>query len=139
MSFKLFYTKWAHSLNRTATGIVLAGATLNGIVDANNTIPTVIFDMGNTSYGRTLTSDQSPVNGYDPTPVFAYISGLSPFTVYHFRVVAQNSIGTNYGNDMEFKTAAESPIPTISETGVIILGIMLMFIGLASLRKREQA
>ncbi|HOP46299.1 MAG TPA: hypothetical protein PK874_01445 [Desulfobacteraceae bacterium] len=123
-----------------ATAVGPTYATLNGTVNANGDSTTVTFEYGaDTSYGKTVTADQSPFTGSVNTAVSSSIAGLVNDTIYHYRVVAENTGGRTYGEDMKFKTAAESPIPTISETGVIILGIMLMFIGLASLRKRERA
>ncbi len=40
------------------------------------------------------------------------ITGLQPGTTYHVRAYATNSLGTGYGNDIEFKTLAVPPTVT---------------------------
>ncbi|MDX1638447.1 MAG: LamG-like jellyroll fold domain-containing protein [Balneolaceae bacterium] len=83
------------------------GATLNGTADANGASTTVTFQYGtDTSYGNSVTADQSPLSGTLNTPVSAEITGLSEGTTYHYRTVAQNSEGTNYGSDQAFTTLA---------------------------------
>ncbi len=95
-----------------ATGLSTTGATLNGIVNANNSPATVTFEYGlTTAYGSTVTATVSPVSGSLPTAVSATITGLDPFTVYHYRVVATNSSGTTNGADLTF-TTAELPVVT---------------------------
>src|SRR6185503_2112875 len=39
--------------------------------------------------------------------VSADLTGLAPRTTYHYRIVAQNSIGTTYGGDVSFMTIIE--------------------------------
>jgi hypothetical protein len=88
-----------------ATDISAYTATLNGTVNAFNDDTTVTFEYGlDTSYGSTVTADQSPVTGLTDTPVSAAVTGLTANVTYHFRVVAANSVGTIYGADMTFTT-----------------------------------
>jgi hypothetical protein len=51
--------------------------------------------------------------GNDSGPFFLYVTehltGLSPNTTYHFRLVAENASGTTEGDDEEFTTAATEP------------------------------
>jgi hypothetical protein len=83
--------------------------TLNGTVNANSTSTTVTFEYGLTAgYGTTVTADQSPVSGASNTFVSKAISGLTPSTTYHFRVVAVNASGTTYGADLTVTTLAAS-------------------------------
>ena len=110
---KTFYAKWAiitsapTALTNAATGINLTSATLNGTVNANNADTTVTFEYGLTAaYGTTVTADQSPVTGGSNTAVSVVLSGLSPNTTYHYRVVGQNSEGITNGADMTFTTSA---------------------------------
>lgn len=86
-----------------ATNITPFSATLNGTVNPNNSSTTVSFEYGQTdSYGTTVPGVPSPIGGSSVTPVSADITGLTANTLYHFRVVATNSAGTSYGNDMIF-------------------------------------
>jgi phosphodiesterase/alkaline phosphatase D-like protein len=88
-----------------ASSISTTTATLNGTVNANNDDATVTFEYGlTTSYGTSVTADQSPVTGSTNTPVSKGISGLSPNTTYHYRVRAQNSEGITMGADQTFTT-----------------------------------
>ncbi len=103
-----------------ATAITGTTATLNGTVNANNASTTVTFEYGLTAaYGSTVPGVPSPVNGNVVTPVSAAISGLAPNTLYHFRVIGVNAVGTSNGNDLTFTTLAIPPIVvTSAATGV---------------------
>ena len=72
------------------------------------------FDYGlTTSYG--LSTPESASIGSDDSiyPASASISGLAPLSLYHFRIVATNSIGTTDGPDQSFATLPLSqPSPT---------------------------
>ncbi len=102
-----------NATTNTATSITSTGATLNGTVNANNDSTTVTFDYGlDTSYGSSVTADQSPVSGNTDTAVSKAITGLTPNTTYHFRVDATNSGGTTDGLDQTFTTSAVAPTAT---------------------------
>jgi len=103
-----------------ASGVGTTGATLNGTVNANNASTTVTFEYGlTTSYGTTVTADQSPVTGMTATAVSKAISGLTPNTLYHYRAVGQNTAGTTNGGDMTFTTSAAAPaVTTNAASGV---------------------
>ena len=82
-------------------------AILNGTVNANSAETTATFEYGtDTNYGSTITAAQNPVTGTSDTAVSASLSGLTAETTYHYRVKAVNSIGTVFGSDMSFTTAA---------------------------------
>ncbi|GEM_PF-1196486 len=103
-----------------AASVTASGATLNGTVNANNASSTVTFEYGlDTSYGSTVTADQSPVNGLADTPVSAAVSGLDPNTTYHYRVVGQNIAGTVNGGDLTFTTGKIAPTATTDPATVI--------------------
>src|SRR3982074_2246722 len=46
-----------------------------------------------------------PAGGTTPVEVSAPISGLSPHTIYHYRIVASNAGGSSVGADQTFTTA----------------------------------
>jgi C1A family cysteine protease len=99
-----------------AGSVTGTGAVLNGTVNANNFSTTVTFQYGLTaSYGSTVTADQSPVTGTGNTTVSKTISGLTPGTTYHYRVVAVNSAGTTIGADMTF-TTSDTASPSLAIT-----------------------
>jgi phosphodiesterase/alkaline phosphatase D-like protein len=103
-----FFTRAAPTVTtNAATGVNSAAATLNGTVNANNDSTIVTFEYGSTtSYGNTVTADQSPVTGNTNTAVSKALTGLTSNTTYHYRVVGVNANGTSYGADMTFYTAA---------------------------------
>ncbi len=96
----------------TATSIGSTGATLNGTVDPNKQTTSYSFQYGpTTSYGKTTPA--GTVSGNGGKSVSASITGLTPSTLYHFRLTATNVSGPSTGQDMTFKTtAAGTPAPT---------------------------
>jgi len=89
----------------SATIVTSTSVTLNGIINPNSTNTEVTFEYGTTtSYGFSVTADQSPVSGSDHINVSAIPEGLIPGTTYHYRLKAENSAGVIYGNDIEFVT-----------------------------------
>ena len=87
-----------------ATNVSGTSATLNGHVDpaGGGNIIDCHFDYGtDTSYGTSVPCvPAAPISS--PTDVSADISGLSPSTLYHFRLVAANAAGTVRGGDSTF-------------------------------------
>ena len=82
-------------------------ATIQGMVDPENSPATYYFEWGKTTaYG-----ERAPVEGegdagsqYGPGGVFERIRELEPSTTYHFRLVATNPAGTVTSGDYEFTT-----------------------------------
>jgi hypothetical protein len=69
-----------------------------------------------TAYGAALpvTKDASAGAGIEAIVVSRRIAGLSPSTVYHMRVMAENGIGSSEGEDLTFETAPPtSPVSQI--------------------------
>lgn len=98
-----------------ASTISAYGGTLNGSVNANNSSTTVTFEYGtSTSYGSTVTAEQSPISGVTAVAVSKMITDLVPNTLYHFRVKATNSEGATFGSDMYFTTASVYTLTVLS-------------------------
>jgi len=97
--------------------------TFRGTVNPNYLLTTVTFEYGETtSYGNFVPATQSPINGNTNTTVTAVVAGFLPATRYHYRIVAVNSLGTTYSNDMGFTTLGQ--VPTVitlpaTNTGLI--------------------
>jgi hypothetical protein len=86
-----------------ATNLTSSSAKLNGSLDPHGLTTSVYFQYGTTtSYGHTTPTQSQTGNTY--RNIAANISGLSPNTIYHFRIVATNSGGTRFGSDRTFTT-----------------------------------
>ena len=84
-------------------------ARLNGTINPRNANTTYYFQYsGTTDYGS-FTSVVSAGSGNSGVSVHVVISGLTTVATYHYRIVATNAAGTNYGSDKEFTTSAGSP------------------------------
>jgi uncharacterized protein (TIGR02145 family) len=112
-----------------ATSVLQVNATLNGTVNAKRSPTTVTFEYGKTTgYGSFATASQSPVNGETNVAVNATLSGLLLNTTYHYRVMAENSTGSVYGNDMTFTTVGSSILSWDMNTyPVIQIGTQVWF------------
>ena len=93
-----------------ATQIKATTATFNGSFIGNGEDTHYYFEWGtDTSYGHTTPEvDAHSPGGPNPTQISSEVSGLDAFTTLHYRVVASNAGGTNYGGDQEFTTLAGS-------------------------------
>jgi hypothetical protein len=79
-------------------------ALLRGGVDPNRADTTYRFEFGTTTrYGR-FTPRGSAGSGDHSGPVSATVTGLRPFTRYHYRLTATNSAGTAVSGDRSFVT-----------------------------------
>ena len=96
-----------------AINIAVDSAVLKGIVNPNLLSTTVSFEWGTTAdYGNTITVSQSPVTGSNSVNVSAKLTGLTPKTLYHYRIKAENSLGIIYSNDKTFTTLGDLPAVT---------------------------
>jgi Secretion system C-terminal sorting domain len=94
-----------------ANNITFNSATLNGICNANNGNTTLQFKYGTTTaYGQTVNANPNMVTGNVNTNCNAAITGLLPNTVYHYKLVGQNSSGITDGADNTFTTLTTSII-----------------------------
>ncbi|UGS38528.1 M36 family metallopeptidase [Capillimicrobium parvum] len=85
------------------------GATLNGTVDPNQLDTTWRFQYGKTTSYGSNTPALSAGTGDSPVAKSAAVTGLQPSTVYHYRIIGQNSKGTSVGVDKTFTTKAALP------------------------------
>src|SRR4051812_8398427 len=78
-------------------------ATLGGSVDANGAPTSYHFEYGpTTAYGSVTPSADADFGGV----AAATVGGLSPVTIYHYRLVASNAAGVTEGADQTFTTVA---------------------------------
>jgi hypothetical protein len=94
-----------------ATGLSEAGATLNGSFVGGGEDTKYYFEWGPTAaYGSsTAISDAGSPGGPSRTALAATLSGLAPYSTYHYRVVAENGSGTAQGDDLKFTTSPGVP------------------------------
>ncbi len=96
-----------------ATNISVSTAILHGSVNANGRPTLATFEYGPTaSYGLSQPAIPNSLNGSTTTAVRLNLAGLLPAMTYHFRVKAVNVLGTTYGADTTFSTAAIAPAGT---------------------------
>jgi hypothetical protein len=101
-----------------ATKITDFGATLNGAVNPDGSATTYAFQFGvTTSYGQSSGS-HSAGGGTAAVKAAAAIGGLTPGTVYHYRIAALNRFGGAFGADRTFKTTG--PPPALVTTGAAV-------------------
>ena len=94
-----------------------ASARLHATVDPGPAT-TAYFQYGPTQAYGARTAPQSVPAGTAATGLTAPVVGLAPARSYHFRAVSENSLGTTYGEDRTFLTAASPPPTTTSTTPV---------------------
>jgi hypothetical protein len=106
---KTFITTSAKPIVSTgsASDLTISSAKLNGTVNPAGESTSYWFEWGETdSYGNTapLSMDGDAGSGTSAVAVSEVVSGLTPGTTYHFRIVAQNSLGITEGEDNTFTT-----------------------------------
>jgi|GEM_PF-1952623 len=107
------YTAAPTAATNAAGNISSTGATLNGTVNAMYAATTVTFEYGpDAGYGSTASAEPSTATGGGDTSVSKAISGLTPNTTYHYRVVGVNAQGTTHGLDGTFATLQVAAAPT---------------------------
>jgi hypothetical protein len=74
-------------------------AVLNGTVDPKGQTTHYFFQYGPTTAYGVQTSPASAGSGSANVSVHATITGLTPGTTYHYRLVASNATGTSNGED----------------------------------------
>jgi hypothetical protein len=83
---------------RSVSGVGTGSATVSGTVNPNGTTTTYHFDYGTSSnYGSQTPAPPDPSAGSGTTAQTesTTLTGLSPNTLYHYRIQATNSLGTS--------------------------------------------
>jgi uncharacterized delta-60 repeat protein len=97
----------------SASGITTTAATLNGSVNPNGAITTAYFEYGLTTTYTSSTTITGVPSGTSLVNVSLPVSSLTPGTVYHYRLVAENSSGITRGTNATFTSL---PLPPIVNT-----------------------
>jgi phosphodiesterase/alkaline phosphatase D-like protein len=105
------------AVTKPASSVAQTSATLNATVDPEDEpVSDCHFEYGTTeAYGASIPCSPSPGSGTSPVAVAAAVSGLSPSTAYHYRVVATNGTGTSEGSDRTFETTASQPPAAVTK------------------------
>ena len=111
------------AITGAATAITQSSATLGGSVDPQgaSVATSYHFDYGpSTAYGQS--SSTASTLGADGN-IQAGLTGLSPGTTYHYRLVASNATGMSVGDDQQFTTQPLPPVtakllPTMSKLNI---------------------
>ncbi len=108
----------------SASDIVKTTATLNGTVNPSGVeVTSCEFEWATATeweaepgvYHKTLACSSAPGSGATPVAVSAELTGLTLGSVYHYRLAASNTNGTNEGLDTTFMAAR---LPTIGAESV---------------------
>jgi phosphodiesterase/alkaline phosphatase D-like protein len=94
--------------------VATTSATVGGTVTPNGA-PTVYWvEYGTSSWYGLSTKNRSAGDGTAPVSVHIPISGITPDTDYHYRLVASNDEGVAKGNDAKFHTPAPIKPPRVT-------------------------
>lgn len=107
--------------SETATAVTPDTATLEASINANGLDTAYFFEYGpTTGYGTQIPLPPGTDIGsnYGAIAAKTALSGLAASTVYHFRVVAANSLGTTYGPDATLTTPPPATIEAQSAANV---------------------
>ncbi len=106
--------------NEAPTGLEHNGAAIYAKVNADQLLTKYRFQWGETSsYGHEVPVGGASIGeGASPTAVQATLTGLRIGTVYHYRVLAENSAGTTEGIDETFQTIPAAPVDQSYVTNV---------------------
>jgi phosphodiesterase/alkaline phosphatase D-like protein len=113
--------------------VTATDATLRGRVNPEGCATTYSFEYGGTTAYGSVTPTRSAGAGTSPVSAAEPITGLTPDTTYHFRIVATSGAGTTAGQDVVFRTkvacvpggASPPAVATQAATGVLARGANL--------------
>jgi hypothetical protein len=112
----------AASMPTATTGPVTAigptTATVSGSVNPNGAATTWYVEYGTTTSYGSKTSSTSAGSGTSSVSVSPMLTGLTPGTSYHYRVVATSTAGTGHGGDGLLTTSAAPQVVTGSASSV---------------------
>lgn len=101
-----------------ATNVTHFTATLNATINPNGNETGYVFQYGLTNAYGLSTNSHSAGHGTTPVKAAVGIGGLTPGTVYHYRVEALNRSGGGIGADRTFKTTGPPPAGVVTGSAV---------------------
>jgi hypothetical protein len=103
---------------REATAIGETGATLQGIVDPEDSETKYYFEYGTTEAYGSKTAEASAGSGENNVEEGKALTGLTLGTPYDYRIVATNGAGTTYGKNEIVTPSGKPSVETKAATGV---------------------
>ncbi|HEX8205953.1 MAG TPA: hypothetical protein VF587_07850 [Solirubrobacteraceae bacterium] len=101
-----------------ADEITAFAAKVDAIINASDRPTSYEVEYGpTTAYGSEVNGGDDRVTGHAEVTKTLALTGLTPSTTYHYRVVATNAAGTTTGDDRTFTTLADTS-PVVSELTV---------------------
>ncbi len=108
----------------TVSGLGGSAVTLNGTVNPNGFVTTAAFEYGTTqSYGSSASVILASVTGTTAQSVRTGLTGLSPGSLYYYRLSATNVDGTAYTTGGTFTT--NTPSTNAELSGLTLTGVSL--------------
>lgn len=104
----------------TATKITDTTAVLNGDVTPNGRATDYVFTYGPTTAYGSSTAPHSAGSGTRLRAVAQAITGLTPGTVYHYRISALSSAGSSAGADRTFTTTGHQPAAVVTGAAIAV-------------------
>jgi hypothetical protein len=102
--------------NQRSRDITPDAASISASVNPNGSATTYTIEWGTTTRYGSQTAAGPAGSGSVPATVTAQLTGLRPYTLYHWRTVATNAAGTTRGRDRTFRTARLPSAITIGLT-----------------------
>src|SRR5580704_365170 len=106
-------TAWAGAPPAVSTGAATSikdsSASLTGTVNPLGGSTTYYFQYGLTSTYSATTKARSAGHGTKAVAASSSITGLTPGTTYHYRLIATSQFGTSTGVDRTLKTTGHPP------------------------------
>jgi hypothetical protein len=98
-----------------ATNVSKSAATLHGTVNPNGVeVTSCQFEYN----GQGIACSSAPGSGSSPVPVEASVTGLSPHTVYSYRLKLTNTNGVSYSQSAQFNTPGTPIVERVWATEV---------------------
>lgn len=102
------------------SGLTQRSAILNGTASTGGAPATAQFQWGaSTAYGHTTPARVLAATLPGNSHLSSSLTGLSPDTTYHYRLVVTSSAGTRRGGDRSFTTPPEPPNTAITSADIL--------------------
>jgi hypothetical protein len=112
-----------------AVAVSTSAESVLGTVNPSGSLTRYYFEYGTTTAYGSTTPSQSAGSGGSPVSEAASLNGLTPGTVYHYRIVAVSVGGTVDGADQTFTAGGASSVHVLGREGFVspggVIGIQI--------------